>query len=208
MNWILKVEVGYYFDVNSYFYVDEKTLHGFLIDPGEEAQKLLKICADKNFVIEKILITHGHFDHIGAVNEIQKKLKIPAVMHEEGKIYATNPAWNYSDDFDEPIILNDVIFLPDHSKISVEGNPNFYVELIHTPGHTKDGAIYYSEQDEIAFVGDTIFKQSYGRTDLLGGDTKTLFKSIREKILTLPDKTVLYSGHTAATSVGAEKIFF
>lgn len=204
MNWILKVEVG----VNCYFYVDGETLHGFLIDPGDEAQRLLHICAERNFVIEKILITHGHYDHIGAVNEIQQKLKIPAVMHEEGKIYATNPEWNYSDEDDQPIILNDVIFLPDHSKISVESNPNFYVELIHTPGHTKDGAIYYSEQDGIAFVGDTIFKQSYGRTDLLGGDEKTLFKSIREKILTLPDDTFLYSGHTAVTSVRDEKIFF
>lgn len=205
---ILSVEVGYYCPVNAYFYIDDETQHGFLIDPGEEGQRLLHIIAEKNFTIEKILITHGHFDHIGAVNEIQDKLKIPVIMHAEGKIYAKNPEWNASTFMSKPIILNDVIFRKDGEKINLDANPNFGVEMIHTPGHTFDGVIYYSAKDKVAFVGDTIFKGSYGRYDLPGGDGKTLFESIRTKILTLPADTILLSGHTETTTVAAEKNFF
>lgn len=205
---ILSVEVGYYCPVNAYFYIDDSTRHGFLIDPGEEGQRLLHIIAEKNFTIEKILITHGHFDHIGAVNEIQDKLKISVIMHAEGKIYAKNPEWNASTFMKKPIILNDVTFRKDGAQINLDANPDFGVEMIHTPGHTFDGVIYYSAKDKVAFVGDTIFRNAYGRYDLPGGDGKTLFSSIREKILTLPDDTTLLSGHTEETTVAAEKNFF
>ena len=80
--------------------------------------------------------------------------------------------------------------------------------MIHTPGHSFDGVIYYSAKDNVAFVGDTIFKNSYGRYDLPGGDGQTLFNSIRTKILTLPEETILLSGHTDQTTVTAEKNFF
>ena len=93
---ILQVEVHGIFATNSYFYIDDKTLHGFLIDPGAEADKLLKIIDDKNFVIEKILLTHGHFDHIGAAQELRDKLKIPICMQKNGKAYVENPTWNLS----------------------------------------------------------------------------------------------------------------
>lgn len=205
---ILITEVGDYPPVNAYFYIDDETRHGFLIDPGADADTLLKIIAEKNFVVEKILITHGHFDHIGAVNEIQHKLKIPVIMHEEGKIYAENPSWNGSIFLSDYIKLGNVTYLLDGEKISLDENPNFSLEMIHTPGHTLDGVIYYSAKDKVAFVGDTIFKRSYGRVDLPGGNEKILFNSIRTKILTLPAETVLLSGHTPATTVGEEKIFF
>lgn len=208
MKMILAVEVGYYCPVNAYFYIDDKTRHGFLIDAGEEADKLLQIIADKNFTIEKILITHGHFDHIGAINEIQNKLKIPVIMHKEGKIYAKNPDWNCSSFFANKIILDNVTFLDDGAKIFLESNPDFFVEMIHTPGHSFDSVIYYSAKNNLAFVGDTIFKNSYGRYDLPGGDGQTLFNSIRTKILTLPEETILLSGHTDQTTVAAEKNFF
>ena len=90
----------------------------------------------------------------------------------------------------------------------MNANKNFGVKMIHTPGHTLDGVIYYSAKDKVAFVGDTIFKNSYGRYDLPGGDMQTLFNSIRTKILTLPADTILLSGHTPPTTVDAEKIFF
>ena len=205
---VLTVEVGYYCPVNAYFYIDDETRHGFLIDPGEDAQKLLHIIAEKNFTIEKILITHGHYDHIGAVNEIQNALKIPVIMHREGKIYAENPDWNGSIHFKDKIILNDVTFIDDGAKINLNDNPNFGVEMIHTPGHTLDGVIYYSAKDKAAFVGDTIFREAYGRYDLPGGDGKILFNSIRTKILTLPNETILFSGHTEETTVADEKIFW
>ncbi|MBR5913042.1 MAG: MBL fold metallo-hydrolase [Selenomonadaceae bacterium] len=205
---ILTAEVGNFNLVNTYFYIDDETRHGFLIDPGDEGDKLLKICAENNFTIEKILITHGHYDHIGAVNQIQYALNIPAIMNVNGKIYAENPQWNCSIYVGDEIKLGKITFLDDGTQINLEKNPNFGVKMIHTPGHTLDGVIYYSKNDKVAFVGDTIFKNSYGRYDLPGGDSKTLFNSIRTKILTLPADTILLSGHTPATTVDAEKIFF
>ena len=135
-------------------------------------------------------------------------MNIPAVMHVNGKIYAENPNWNCSIYLGEEIFLKNVTFLDENAQIFLEKNKNFGVKMIHTPGHTSDGVIYYSAKDKIAFVGDTIFKNSYGRYDLPGGDMQTLFNSIRTKILTLPADTILLSGHTQPTTVDAEKIFF
>ena len=205
----VEVEVTDFLSENTYFYIDDKTLHGFLIDPGAQAEKLLKIISEKNFVIEKILLTHGHIDHIGAVNELQAALKIPAFMHEDGKIYAQNPTKNLSRFIIETDYkLDDVNFLADGEIISLEKNPDFNLKIIHAPGHTTDGAIFYDEKNNLAFVGDTIFKMGRGRTDFPGGSEKILLETIRTKIFTLPDKTVLLSGHGEFTTVAAEKFFF
>ena len=202
---ILQVEVHGEFATNSYFYIDDETNHGFLIDPGAEASKLLSVIAQKNFVIEKILLTHGHFDHIGAVAEIQAKLKIPVCMQKNGGAYVKNPVWNLSKFFDEEMTLDDVTFIDDNANITLDANKNFGVKLIPLAGHTTDSAVYYSAKDHVAFVGDSIFLGSYGRTDFPGGDELTLFKNLKEKILTLPDDTILLSGHSAPTNVKAEK---
>ena len=201
---ILKTEVHGIFATNSYLYIDDETKHGFLIDPGAEASKLLTICAQKNFTIEKILLTHGHFDHIGAAAEIQDNLKIPICMQKNGKAYVKNTTWNLSAYFDLNMTLDDVTYLDD-GEIILNANPNFKVKLISVAGHTTDGAIFYSEKDNVAFVGDSIFLGSFGRTDFPGGDEKTLFEEIKNKIFTLPDDTILLSGHSDATTVGNEK---
>lgn len=202
---ILPVEVFGVIEENAYFFIDDETQHGFLIDPGAQADELLKIIDERGFIIEKILLTHGHFDHIGAVNEIQRALKVPVCMGKDGNHYAKDAAINCSAFVGEPIILENVIYLEDYAEISLSANPDFKVKLIPAPGHTTDGAIYYSEKKSIAFVGDTIFRGSYGRTDLPGGDYVELMKTIREKVLTLPEKTILYTGHGQETTVAAEK---
>lgn len=202
---ILQVEVHGFFATNTYFYIDDETNHGFLIDPGAEPEKLLRIIDEKNFTIEKILLTHGHFDHIGAVNDIRAKLDIPVVMQRNGKIYAENTVWNLSSYFGLDITLDNVTYLDDGAAIILSANPNFKVKLISVAGHTTDGATYYAEKDGVAFVGDSIFLGSYGRTDFPGGDEETLFKNIKTKIFALPDDTVLLSGHSEPTNVAAEK---
>ena len=98
--------------------------------------------------------------------------------------------------------------LDDYSEIILSANENFKLQLIPCAGHTTDGAIFYSAKDGVAFVGDSIFKGSYGRTDFYGGDAKTLFESIKTKIFTLPDETILYTGHGPQTTVAAEKAWF
>lgn len=202
---ILQIEVGNIIPTNAYFYIDDKTQHGFLIDPGAQADKLLKIVAEKNFTIEKILLTHGHFDHIGAAAEIQQKLNIPICMQKNGRDYVKNPVWNLSSEIGAEIILENVTYLDDYSEIILSNNENFKLQLIPCAGHTTDGAIFYSANDGVAFVGDSIFFGSYGRTDFYGGDAKTLFENIQAKIFTLPEETILLSGHTPPTTVANEK---
>ena len=202
---ILTVEVNGVFTTNSYIYIDDSTKHGFLIDPGAEASKLLRIINDRNLTIEKILLTHGHFDHTGAALTIQNQLHIPICMQSNGRDYAENATFNLSDIFGMKIILNDVNYLEEGSEINLSANVDFKVKLIATPGHTTDSAIYYSKKDNVAFVGDTIFLGSYGRTDFPGGDEEILFDSIKKKILTLPDDTILLSGHSEPTTVKIEK---
>lgn len=202
---ILQKEVHGFFATNSYFYIDDETRCGFLIDPGAQADELLKIIVRENFTIEKILLTHGHFDHIGAVPELQARLNVEVCMQKNGCAYAENPAWNLSAYFGADMTLDGVTYLDDFSEIILGANKNFGVKLIPLAGHTTDGAIYYSAKDSVAFVGDSIFLNSYGRTDFPGGDELTLYKNLKEKIFTLPEETILLSGHSEPTTVADEK---
>lgn len=202
---ILQVEVRGIFATNCYFYIDDATKHGFLIDPGAEADKLLKIIEREGFTIEKILLTHGHFDHIGAVNEIQSKFGIEVCMQGNGRDYVENPAWNLSAYFNLNMKLDDVIYIEDFSKIILSANRNFGLKMIPLAGHTTDSAIFYSKNDSVAFVGDSIFLNSIGRTDFPGGDEITLRKNLRDKIFTLSNDTILLSGHSEPTSVANER---
>lgn len=202
---VKKVAVRGVFEVYAYFYIDETTKHGFLIDPGAEPEKLLNIIAHEGFVIEKILITHGHFDHIGAAEEVSKALGIPIYVHHEGKRYMTDTLWNLSQVCKENIIVNDVVYIEDKDVLSLEANPDFKLEVIYVPGHTLDGVVYYNESEKVAFVGDTIFAGSVGRSDFYGGNATQLMTSIVRRIFKLPDNTTLYSGHSESTTVGKEK---
>ncbi|MBQ9271782.1 MAG: MBL fold metallo-hydrolase [Alphaproteobacteria bacterium] len=202
---IRQVPVEGIITTNAYFYIDEVTKHGFLLDAGAEAEKLLQIVADNHWTIEKILLTHGHFDHIGAVAEISSILKIPYFAHKQSRKYLSDPQYNLSEYFGSPIILNNFQPLDDNAVTSLEVNSDIKLQLIHTPGHTQDSSIFYDTANHLAFVGDTIFKNSRGRTDIPGGNDTQLLQNITNKILTLPDDTILYSGHTEPTTVKAEK---
>lgn len=205
---ILPVEVVGVIEENAYFFIDDETKHGFLIDPGAEADKLLNIIKERAWTIEKILLTHGHFDHIGAVNDLQRALNVPVCMSKGGNYYAKDPATNCSAFVGEPITLSDVTCLDDYSELALTSKPSFSLKLLPAKGHTLDGAIYYSEKKSAAFVGDTIFSGSYGRVDLPGGSYSDLMQTIKEVVLTLPDDTILYPGHGKPTTVAAEKLCY
>ena len=204
---ILPVEVDIFgiMEENAYFFIDDETRSGFLIDPGAEADELLKIIDREKFAIEKILLTHGHYDHIGAANVIQRALRIPICMGEGGNFYARDTANNGSKFFEQEIILDDVTIFDDAAEIFLSANPNFALKVIAAPGHTLDGTIYYSEKYSVAFVGDTIFYGGHGRTDLAGGSERDLMNTIKNKIFALPDETTLLCGHGSPTSVAVEK---
>lgn len=203
---IERVPVEDVFAENCYFYVDPKTRQGFIIDPGAEADRLLAMIQRSGIDIKAILLTHGHFDHTGAVQELHERLGIPYyILEGAGQEYLTNPRLNLSQECGRYVVLPEAKFFRDGDYISVPGNPGFGLRVIATPGHTPDSVTFYSENDQAAFVGDTIFNGSPGTTQFPGGDQNDLADSILNKVLNLPASTTLYSGHTGPTTVSREK---
>ena len=201
---------------NAYFYGDDATRCAFLIDPGFEPERLLTAIRAQDLTIERILLTHGHFDHIGAALAVSDALgTLPICMWEKGKKYAESPEWNLSANFFPPagftLPAARMTYLPDGACLALAAVPACRLHLIATPGHTEDGCTYVSEADEtaggrrLAFVGDTIFRASYGATHFPGGDERTLMESIKTRLLTLPADTLLLSGHSEPTTVGEER---
>ena len=202
---IRRIVVKDVFAVNCYFYIDDETRHGFLIDPGAQASRILQKIAENGWTIERILLTHGHFDHTGAVSEIAQTLGIPYCIHRAGEKYLTDTRWNLSAYCGRNVYLDGAEYFDDGDVIRLEPNPSFALKVIHTPGPTPDSVIFYSQQDKVAFVGDTIFRDCPGSTQYIGGDEVLLYNSIFSRVLSLPDNTILYSGHTEPTTVDREK---
>lgn len=190
---------------HTYFIIDEVSKKAFIVDPGAEPIRILDKIANDGLTIQAILLTHGHFDHVGAVVEIREALGCPVIIHECGKAYISNPDYNLSSVFGrEDVTFEADRYVAQGEKIVLEGT-DITLEVVFAPGHTSDGVAYYSETDRVAFVGDIIFSGSIGRTDNPGGDMSTLLKSIKENIFTLPGETVLYPGHGGPTTVKQEK---
>lgn len=190
---------------HTYFFIDDKTKHGFIVDPGDEGERILEYIKKEGFVIEKILITHGHFDHIGAVSFLKNALNVPVVIHTEGKQYLEDASLNLSGSFKGPFTLKADEYVGEGDEIVLAANPEMKLRVIHVPGHTLDGVAYYAEKEEVAFVGDIIFAGGVGRSDFPGGNGALLLQGIREKIFTLPDETLICPGHGETTTVKDEK---
>ncbi|MDD3617700.1 MAG: MBL fold metallo-hydrolase [Lachnospiraceae bacterium] len=189
------------FETYTYFYVDKKTNHGFLIDPGAQADRILTYIAKKSWIIEKILLTHGHFDHTGAVDSIHRSLNIPYLIHENGKKYLEDVQWNLSAYCKRNVVLKEAEYLSDRDEIALEVNKDFSLKTIYTPGHTSDSVAFYSQKDKVAFVGDTIFKGTIGSTQYVGSNVQDLQNSIAKRIFRLPSEVTLYPGHSPSTTL-------
>ncbi|MBR2778873.1 MAG: MBL fold metallo-hydrolase [Firmicutes bacterium] len=202
---VKSVLVQDYFDSYCYFFIDEATKHGFLIDPGAEPEKLLEIIRQEGWVIEKILLTHGHIDHIGAVSVIRAELNLPVYAHPETLSFIMDEEVNLSDVYGEPPDIGEVLPLSDGGVFQLEADPSFRLKTIFTPGHTVDSVVFYAEREQVAFVGDSIYKGCLGDYLYPGGNYELLLRTVKRKILALPEETVLYSGHSEPTTVGDEK---
>lgn len=196
--------VGDMIPTNAFFYIDDATQHGFLIDAGAEGARLAAYAEKHGWTIERLLLTHCHFDHIGGAAEFSTRTGAPIYAAEDSPRYYSDPRWNLSLWGGGSVTLSDVTTFADREVITLAANPDVALEVRCTPGHTTDSCIFYSARDGVAFVGDTIFLASVGRTDFPGGDEQTLWDSIAREVFTLPPETVLYSGHTEPTTVGAE----
>jgi len=187
---------------NCYLVWNKATGEGVLIDPGDEAERICSAIAEERVKLKAILLTHGHFDHILVAEELKEKYDVPLYASKEEKEMLGSSRWNLSGR-EEGIEITDYIPLEDGESIELLGKE---WKVISTPGHTKGSVCYFVPGDiPYLFSGDTLFYESYGRTDLYGGSEEAIKKSIKEKLFTLPDETLVYPGHEEATTIANEK---
>ena len=196
---IKSMEVGS-FAANCYLVSCEETGESILIDPGAQAQQILQMVEDAEAKVKYIVHTHGHVDHMGAAADIKKALGVPLLIHDADSELIKNPHDDLGAYFGEVKPVHPDRSLQDREKITF-GNAE--LEIITTPGHSKGSVCLYGET--ILFSGDTLFSGSIGRTDLPGGSFDEIIRSIKEKLLVLPDDTAVYPGHGPATTIAREK---
>lgn len=198
---ILKKVVVGPLEVNCFIVACEKSKKAVIIDPGDESSKIISILEETHLTPEKILITHGHFDHLSAANSLKEKYEIPILIHQADKIFAENASVQASMfGMEDPGNVAPDVLLKDSDLIQVG---TLQIEVIHTPGHSPGNVTYKIGSD--LFVGDLIFQSSIGRTDLPGGDYNQLIQSVEEKIFVFPDDFIIHPGHGPDTTVGSEK---
>ena len=186
---------------NCYIVINEQNKEAVIFDPGAEAGKIMNYINENELKVVAIVLTHGHADHIGALDKVRTQTGAQVYVHEGDAQMLTNAAKNLSSFIGaERVYKPAEHFVNDGDWLEL-GGMKFYV--LHTPGHTKGGCCYHVEDHLIA--GDTIFCESIGRTDLPGGSYPLIIKSITEKIISLPPQTKIYPGHGPATDVAWEK---
>ena len=208
---IIKTFVEPPIDNNNYLIVDEETKEAALIDCSFFDKSVIDCLREQNAKLKYILLTHGHFDHVGGINELKihieysenhAKTNVQTVLHKEDLNQIKNVN-KYLPMFGIPEMN-----IPKIDKFVEDGEilylGNLEIKVLHTPGHTQGGVCYLVENS--LFSGDTIFRESVGRCDLEGGDFEQIVESIENKIYTLPENTTIYPGHGKQTTVGWEKI--
>ena len=189
---------------NCYFAINRDTSETIIIDPADNAELLIRTLINDGYKPAAILLTHGHADHILAVNALRERFGIKAYAHEAEKAVLENSHYNLSTWFGAAFTMKADVYLRDGDEIELAG---FSIKVIHTPGHTPGGCCFYISEEKVLFSGDTLFDSSIGRTDFPGGSMSTLVRGIREKLFVLPDDTAVFPGHNDPTSIGREKIY-
>lgn len=178
-----------------------------IIDPGcyfdEEKQMLSDFIETNNLKPVKLVNTHCHLDHVFGNKYVSEKYNLPLHLHKlEERMLNLAPASGlmYNLPFDN--YSGDFIFIDEGDTLTL-GNESF--KIFHTPGHSEGSLTFYNEAGKFIISGDVLFQNSIGRSDLPGGDSDILLKSIKDKLLTLPDETIVYSGHGPTTTIGEER---
>lgn len=187
---------------NCYFAVNENTKECVIIDPGDKAKRLAGKLEENGYAPVAILLTHGHFDHIMGVEGLRAQFGIPVYVHGDDADMLEHPELNAGAMIGVNVSLQADRTVKDGDVLNLAG---MEIHVMHTPGHTPGGVCYYFPREEVLFSGDTLFCGSVGRTDLPGGSMSALVRSIKEKVLKLPDLTIVYTGHGEPTKIGDEK---
>ena len=198
---IIRIPVGIY-AANCYIIYSESTKDGIVVDPGGDADEILKIINEHNLIIKYIILTHGHADHIGGIIELNNILDVPVMIHEGDSDILVDGNKNLSTIMAMGTIETEADVIIKGGEIIEFGD--IKAEIIHTPGHTL-GGISIKIEDSI-ITGDTLFAGSIGRTDLFGGDYNTIIESIKNKIMVYPDETRVYPGHGPTSTIGKERM--
>jgi len=191
------------FAANCYIVGSSETKEGMVIDPGAEAKTILKTLQQTTLSISIIVITHAHIDHIGALREVQEKTNARFAVHEAEKGFLFSTPMRMLTSLGVSPVKSPPrpdIVLKDGDRIDV-GDLHF--EVLHTPGHSSGGICLLGHG--VVFSGDTLFNSGIGRTDFPGMSHERLITSIREKLMVLPDETIVYPGHGPATTIGDER---
>ena len=188
---------------NCYVLICNTTKNAAVIDPGWDGRHLYEQISSEGWSVQHILLTHAHFDHVGGLAELKQASNAPVALHPDAIPMLENAdraanLWQISVD---PCPPPDTL-LADGDRISVG---ELKLEVLFTPGHAPGHVCFYLASEGVVFDGDVLFQQGIGRTDLPGGDYGTLMASIRERLLVLPDHTVVLSGHGPATTIGVER---
>jgi glyoxylase-like metal-dependent hydrolase (beta-lactamase superfamily II) len=187
--------------VNCYILASGESQPSIIIDPGDQVRKIKQVLDKHSLSVAFIINTHGHYDHIGC----DDKFGVPVYIHRQDLALLKNSELNLSGVFALPYqVKSKIMPLEDRQTIELEA---LQLKVIHMPGHTPGGVALRMMKplDKIVFTGDTLFCQGIGRSDLVGGDESLLIKSIKEKLLTLADDTVIYPGHGPSSTIGEEK---
>ena len=189
---------------NCYFAINDDTKEVLVIDPGASADQLAKKIRQEKLIPIAILLTHGHFDHAGGAEELAKHFDIKIYAEEHEKETLDTPSLNLSDWEGVQKTYHADVFLKNEQEIDLAG---FHIRVFHTPGHTVGGCCYYFPYQNVVFSGDTLFCTSVGRTDFPKGSAAQIIRSIKEKLLPLPDETTVYTGHNDITTIGTERMY-
>lgn len=183
-------------ETNCYVCADALSKQGYVIDPGGEEQRIRKFLTRHSIILQGVINTHGHFDHIRA----DHVFNVPVSVHRLDEPLLRDPAKNFSYMFPPVYSYTGTVNILEDGSVLPMGD--FSIKVLHTPGHTPGGICLLF--DAVLISGDTLFQHSVGRTDFSGADHRALMASIRKKLLVLPVETEVYPGHGGPTTIGDE----